>query len=56
MTRLQEYEARSKAEGKAEGKIEIYFKELGYTLEQIAHKLSIPQSQVSEVLNRLGLQ
>ena len=41
--------------GKIEGKIELYFSELGYSIKQIAEKMNIGEDDVNETLSRLGL-
>ena len=53
-----EYQAikeESEAKGKIEGKVELYFTELGLSIKQIAEKLNLGEDDVSETLDRLGL-
>jgi len=45
----------SRIEGKVEGKIELYYSEMGFTVEQIAEKLSLSKALVIEVLKNEDL-
>jgi hypothetical protein len=44
-----------KEEGREDGKIEIYFTELKYTVDKIAAKMNLPIEQVQQVLSSLNL-
>ena len=41
-----------RAEGKLEGKVEVLMDE-GFSVEQIAQKLDIPEDKVEEIINNL---
>jgi len=41
--------------GKIEGKVELYFTELGLSIKQIAEKMNLGEEDVNKTLNKLGL-
>ena len=41
------------AQGKLEGMIQVYYKELHYSTDQIAEKLGTPVDQIQEIIRKL---
>ena len=41
------------AQGKLEGMIQVYYKELHYSADQIAEKLDAPVDQIQEIIRKL---
>ena len=41
------------AQGKLEGMIQVYYKELHYSADQIAGKLDAPVDQIQEIIRKL---
>ena len=41
------------AQGKLEGMIQVYYKELHYSTDQIAEKLDAPVDQIQEIIRKL---
>ena len=41
------------AQGKLEGMIQVYYKELHYSTDQIAEKLGAPVDQIQEIIRKL---
>ena len=39
--------------GKLEGMIQVYYKELHYSTDQIAEKLGAPEDQIQEIIRKL---
>ena len=42
------------AQGKLEGMIQVYYKELHYSTDQIAEKLGAPEDQIQEIIRKLA--
>ena len=52
-TVLDKVENKGKLEGKLEGMIQVYYKELHYSADQIAKKLDAPVDQIQEIIRKL---
>ena len=52
-TVLDKVENKGREEGKLEGMIQVYYKELHYSTDQIAEKLGAPVDQIQEIIRKL---
>lgn len=58
---LEEYKAFrvlrdiGREEGREEGEVKLYYTKLGYSVEQIAEEMSIPEERVRNILEKLLL-
>ena len=52
-TVLDKVENKGREEGKLEGMIQVYYKELHYSADQIAKKLDAPVDQIQEIIRKL---
>ena len=41
------------AQGKLEGMIQVYYKELHYSADQISRELGVPEDQIQEIIRKL---
>ena len=50
---LEQGKLEGLAQGKLEGMIQVYYKELHYSTDQIAEKLGAPVDQIQEIILKL---
>ena len=53
-TVLDKVENKGREEGKLEGMIQVYYKELHYSADQIAGKLDAPVDRIQEIIRKLA--
>ena len=52
-TVLDKVENKGREEGKLEGMIQVYYKELHYSADQISRELDTPVDQIQEIIRKL---
>ena len=52
-TVLDKVENKGREEGKLEGMIQVYYKELHYSADQISRELGAPVDQIQEIIRKL---
>ena len=52
-TVLDKVENKGREEGKLEGMIQVYYKELHYSADQISRELDAPEDQIQEIIRKL---